>query len=188
MKCLLESIDNCSSVFVPVDLAFHAIAGTIIGESGDVDFTNAADPQLEGIPLPHAVDMPALEPFTGRLWFSFDPYEKTLFLENPMNSSGTPEMEVVIDPSGSPCRLFYLEPDYPLFQWHQDCLAAQPVLGIVAMVLRLSSHGSLGDVVRLSNLSGTSHLLLIKNTVFVLISIVVFTRKHLSSALKVDIN
>jgi hypothetical protein len=62
--------------------------------------------------------MVSLKSFTGWLWFWFDPDEKTMSLENTMDGSpGTREIELVLDPSGSPCGIFLLEPDNPLFQW-----------------------------------------------------------------------
>jgi hypothetical protein len=58
-----------------------------------------------------------LESFTGRLRFWFDPDEKPMFLENTMDRSpGTGEIELVLDPPGSSCRIFPFEPDNPLFQ------------------------------------------------------------------------
>ena len=156
-----------------VDLALHAISRTIIGEPGDVDLADTTNSELEGITLPHAVDMTTLKPFAGRLWFRFDSNEKPVFLENPVNRSpGTREIELVLDPSGSPCRIFSFEPDDPLFQRYRDCPAGsfpwpgllrfQPALGIFPMVLRPSSHGSFGDVVCLSDLFGTAYFLFVK--------------------------
>jgi hypothetical protein len=102
---------------VQVHLASHTIAGTIIGESGDINLSDAPDPELEGIPLPHAVNMFPLKPFAGGLWFWFDPDEKPVFLEDPMDCSpGTRQVELVLDPTGSPCRIFPFKPDDPLFQ------------------------------------------------------------------------
>jgi hypothetical protein len=61
--------------------------------------------------------MISLEPFAGWLWFGFDPDEKPVFPENTMDRSpGTGEIELVLDPSGSPRRIFCFEPDDPLFQ------------------------------------------------------------------------
>ena len=38
-------------------------------------------------------------------------------LEDTMDSSpGTSEVELVLNPSGSPCRIFLFEPDNSLFQ------------------------------------------------------------------------
>lgn len=100
-----------------VHLASHTIAGTIVGEPGHVDLTDSPDPELEGITLPHAVNMISLEPFAGGLRFGFNPDEKTVFPEDPMNRPpGTGEVELVLDPSGSPRRIFCFEPDDPLFQ------------------------------------------------------------------------
>jgi hypothetical protein len=36
-ECPLESVDRRGCIFVEVDFALHAVAGTIIGESGDID-------------------------------------------------------------------------------------------------------------------------------------------------------
>jgi hypothetical protein len=84
---------------VQVDFTFHAIAVTIISKSGDVAFTNATDSELEGIALPHAVNVMPLKPFTGRLRFCLDSNEKTMFLENTMDRSpGAREIELVLDP------------------------------------------------------------------------------------------
>jgi len=102
---------------VQVHLASHTVAGTIVGESGHVDLPDTTDSELERIPLPHAVNVTTLEPFPGRLGFGFDPNEKPVFLEITMDCSpGTGEVELVLDPSGSPRRIFRLEPDDPLFQ------------------------------------------------------------------------
>jgi hypothetical protein len=61
--------------------------------------------------------MTTLESFAGRLRFWFDPDEKPIFLKDTMDRSpGTGKIELVLDPSGSPCRIFPFEPDYPLFQ------------------------------------------------------------------------
>jgi hypothetical protein len=58
-----------------------------------------------------------LESFASRLRFWFYPDEKPMFLEDTMNRSpGTREIELVLDPSGSPRRIFPFEPDNPLFQ------------------------------------------------------------------------
>ncbi|MCX6691401.1 MAG: hypothetical protein NTW33_04940 [Methanoregula sp.] len=70
-----------------VDLASYAIARTIIGKPGDIDFANAPDAELECIPLPHAVDMTPLESSTGRLWLCLNANEKSMFLENTMDCS-----------------------------------------------------------------------------------------------------
>src|SRR5690606_35108129 len=95
----------------------HAIAGTIVSEPGHVDLTDTPDSKLEGIPLPLAVNMVSLELFDGWLRFWFDPDKKTMFLEDAMDCSpGTGEVELVLDPPGSPGRIFLLEPDDPLFQ------------------------------------------------------------------------
>jgi hypothetical protein len=61
--------------------------------------------------------MTPLKPFTGRLGFCLDPNEKSMFLEDTMNCSpGTWEVELVLDPTGSPRGIILLEPDNPLFQ------------------------------------------------------------------------
>lgn len=100
-----------------VDFTFHAVTGTIVGESGDIDLPDPSDPELEGISLPHAVNMFTLKSFTGRLRFGFDPNEEAVFLEDSMNGSpGTGKVELVLDPSGAPCRIFSFEPGNPLFQ------------------------------------------------------------------------
>ena len=100
-----------------VDLASHAIARAVIGKAGDIDLANAPDAELKGIALPHAVDMTPLESFTGWLWLCFNANEKSMFLEDTMDRSpGTGEVELVLDPSGSPCGIFLFEPDYSLFQ------------------------------------------------------------------------
>lgn len=100
-----------------VDFAFHTVAGTIVGESSDIDLADTPDLELKGIALPHAVNMLTLEPFAGWLWFCFDSDEKSVFLEDTMNGSpGTGKVELVLDPSGSPGRVFPFEPDYPLLQ------------------------------------------------------------------------
>jgi hypothetical protein len=113
----LESVDGRNSIFVKIDFAFHAVAGTIIGESGDIDLSDTTNSKLERIPLPHAVDMSPLKPFTRRLWFGLDPNEKSIFLEDTMCCSpGTEKIELVLDSSGSPCRIFPFEPNDTLFQ------------------------------------------------------------------------
>ena len=100
-----------------VDFTFHAIAGTIVSESGDIDLSNATDSELKSISLPHTVNMLTLEPFAGLLWFCFDSNEKSVFLEDTMNRSpGTGKVELVLDSSGSPCRIFPFESNDPLFQ------------------------------------------------------------------------
>lgn len=104
-----------------VNLAFHAIPGTVIGESGNVDFSDTSDPELEGIALPHAVNMFTLKPFPSWLGFCLDADEKSVFPENAMNCSpGTRKIELVLDPSGSPCWIFPFESDDPLFQRRRD--------------------------------------------------------------------
>jgi len=116
-ECPLESVDRRGCIFVEVHFAFHTVTGTIIGESGDIDLANTSDSELEGIALPHAVNMLTLEPFAGRLWFCFDSDEKSVFLENTMNRSpGTGKVERVLDSPGSPCRIFLFESNDPLFQ------------------------------------------------------------------------
>jgi hypothetical protein len=61
--------------------------------------------------------MMTLESFASRLRFWFDPNKKPMSLEDTMDRSpGTGEIELVLDPSGSPCRIFPFEPDNPLFQ------------------------------------------------------------------------
>ena len=100
-----------------VDLALHAISGTIIGEPGNVNLADTTNPELEGISLPHAVDMSPLKPFTRRLWFGLDPIEEAVFLECAMYCSpGTGKIELVLDSSGSPCRIFPFELNDTLFQ------------------------------------------------------------------------
>jgi hypothetical protein len=152
---------------VEIDFTFHAVAGTIVGEPGDIDFSDTTDSELERIALPHAVNMFTLKSFTRRLRFGFDLDEKSVFPENAMNCSpGTREIELVLDPSGSTGGIFPVEPDNPLFQGCWYCptrpfpgpglLWFQTVLGVVSMVLRLLSHSPFGDVVRLSDLFGTS--------------------------------
>ena len=42
-KCPLQGIDSLSSIFVQVHLASHTIAGTIIGESGDINLSDAPE-------------------------------------------------------------------------------------------------------------------------------------------------
>jgi hypothetical protein len=116
-ECPLESVDRRGCIFVEVDFTFHAIAGTIIGESGDIDLADTPDSELKGIALPHAVNMLTLEPFAGWLWFGFDSDEQSMLLEDTMNSSpGTGKVELVLDSSGSPGRVFSFESDYPLLQ------------------------------------------------------------------------
>jgi hypothetical protein len=57
-----------------------------------------------------------LEPFTGWLRLCLDSDEKTVFLEDAVNSSpGTWQVELVLDPSDSPSRIFPFEPEDPLF-------------------------------------------------------------------------
>ena len=100
-----------------VDFAFHAVAGSSVGQSGDIDLADTPDSELKGIALPHAVNMLTLEPFAGRLWFGFDSDEQSMLLEDTMNGSpGTGKVELVLDSSGSPGRVFSFEPDYPLLQ------------------------------------------------------------------------
>ena len=100
-----------------VDLASHAIARAVIGKAGDVDLANAPDAELECIALPHAVDMTTLESFAGWLGFCFYTNKKSMFLEDTMDRSpGTGEVELVLDPSGSPCGIFLFEPNNALFQ------------------------------------------------------------------------
>jgi len=122
-ECPLESVDRRGCIFVKVHCAFHPVTGTIVGESGDIDLANTPDSELKGIALPHAVNMLTLEPFAGRLWFSFDSDENSVFLEDTMNRSpGTGEVELVLDSPGSPCRIFLFESNDPLFQrcWNRS--------------------------------------------------------------------
>lgn len=86
-ECPLQGIDRGRSIFMEVDFAFHAVAGTIVSESGDIDLSDPSDTELEGISLPHAVNMVTLEPFAGRLRFGFDSDEKSMFLKDAMNRS-----------------------------------------------------------------------------------------------------
>ena len=61
--------------------------------------------------------MLSLESFAGRLWLCLNTNEKSMSLEDTMDSSpGTSEVELVLNPSGSPCRIFLFEPDNSLFQ------------------------------------------------------------------------
>jgi len=86
-ECPLESIDCGSCIFVEIDFAFHAVAGTIVSESGDIDLPDTTDPELERIPLPHAVNMFTLKSFARRLRFGFDPNQESVFLEDSMYGS-----------------------------------------------------------------------------------------------------
>ncbi len=100
-----------------VDFAFHAVAGTIVGEPGDIDLPDPSDPELEGISLPHAVNMFSLKPFSCGLRFWFDSDEKSMSPEDAMYCSpGTGKVELVLDSPGSPCGIFSFEPDDPLLQ------------------------------------------------------------------------
>jgi len=61
--------------------------------------------------------MSPLKPFTRRLWFGLDPNEKSMFLEYAMYCSpGTGKIELVLDSSGSPCRIFPFEPNDTLLK------------------------------------------------------------------------
>jgi hypothetical protein len=61
--------------------------------------------------------MLSLESFAGRLWLCLNVNEKSMFFENTMDRSpGTGEVELVLDPPGSPCWIFLFEPDNALFQ------------------------------------------------------------------------
>jgi hypothetical protein len=61
--------------------------------------------------------MLSLESFAGRLWLCLNANEKSMFLEDTMDRSpGTGGVELVLDPSGSPCGIFLFEPDNSLFQ------------------------------------------------------------------------
>ena len=86
-ECPVESVDRRGCIFVEVHCAFHPVTGTIVGESGDMDLATTPDSGLEGIALPHAVNMLTLGPFAGRLWFCFPSDEKSVFLEDTMNRS-----------------------------------------------------------------------------------------------------
>ena len=98
------------------DFTCHAVAGTIVGEPGDIDLSDSPDSELERIPLPHAVNMFTLKSFTRWLRFGFDPNKEPVFLEDSMyRSPGTREIELILDSSGAPCRIFPFEPDNPLF-------------------------------------------------------------------------
>jgi len=58
-----------------------------------------------------------LESFAGGLGFLLYTNEKSMFLKDPMNGSpGTREVELVLDPAGSPYLIFFFESDYPLIQ------------------------------------------------------------------------
>ena len=118
----LKSIDGRNSIFMKIDFTFDAVAGTIIGESGDIDFSDTPDSEMKRIALPHAVNMFTLKPFSCRLRFCFDSDEKPMFLEDTMyRSPGTGKSELILDPSGSPCWIFPFEPDNSLFQgcWYR---------------------------------------------------------------------
>jgi len=83
------------SIFLKIDFAFSVVSGTIIGEPGDADFTNAMDSELEGITLPHAGPIFKMKPFSCGLWFGFDSNEKPMCPENTMNRSpGTREFDL----------------------------------------------------------------------------------------------
>ena len=100
-----------------IDFACHAIAGTIVSEPGDIDFSDTPDSELERISLPHAVNMFTLKSFARRLWFGFDTNKESVFLDDSMyGSPGTREIELILDSSGSPCRISSFEPDDPMFQ------------------------------------------------------------------------
>jgi len=102
---------------VKIDLTFHPIPRAVIGETGDVDLSDSPDTKLESVALPHAVNMTTLESFAGWLRFCFHTDKETVFLEDSMNRSpGTGEVKLVLDPSGTPRRIFLLEPDYSSFQ------------------------------------------------------------------------
>ena len=100
-----------------IDLAFHPIPGAVVSKTGDIDLANSTDTKLECIALPHAVDMISLESFAVWLGFCFYTNEKSMFLEDTMDRSPrTREVELVRDPSGTPCRIFLFKPDYSSFQ------------------------------------------------------------------------
>ena len=89
-----------------VDFAFHAVAGTIIGEPGEIDFSDTSNPKLERITLSHDVNRFTLKSFTHRLRFGFDPNEESVFLEDAMyRSSGTRKFELALNSSDTPCRI-----------------------------------------------------------------------------------
>ncbi len=70
-----------------IDLAFHPIPGAVVSKTGDIDLTDSPDTKLEGITLPHAINMIPLESFASWLGFSFYTNEKSMFLEDTMDRS-----------------------------------------------------------------------------------------------------
>lgn len=99
-----------------INLAFHPIPGAVISKTGDIDLANTPYAELERVALPHAVNMMTLESFAGWLRFSFYTNEKSMFFEDTMDRSpGTREVKLVLDPSGTPRRIFLFKPDYSAF-------------------------------------------------------------------------
>jgi len=102
---------------VKINLAFHPIPGAVISKTGDIDFANTPYAELKSISLPHAVNMTTLESFAGLLKFCFNTNEKSMFLEDTMDSSPrTGEVKLMLDPSGTPRRIFLFKPDYSSFK------------------------------------------------------------------------
>ena len=100
-----------------VYLALHPIPGAVISKTGDIDLTDSPYTKLKSISLPHAVNVTTLESLAGRLGFCFNTNEKSMFFEDAMNCSPrTGEVELVLNPSGSPYGIFLFEPDNSLFQ------------------------------------------------------------------------
>src|SRR5690349_7800098 len=68
---LLEGAPQCIyrllCTLVPIRSRFHPEARAIIGEAGDVDLPLARYAELEGVSLPHRVDVVSLEPLRWRL-------------------------------------------------------------------------------------------------------------------------
>jgi hypothetical protein len=72
---------------VKIDLAFHPIPGAIVGKPGDIYLADSPDTKLEGIALPHAVNVTTLKSFAGFLGFGFYTNEKSVPFEDPVNGS-----------------------------------------------------------------------------------------------------
>ena len=106
-----------------IDLALHPIASAVISKTGYIDLADSPDTKLKCISLPHAVNVSTLESFASWLGFCFNSNEKSIFLEDSMNGSpGTGEIELVLNSTGSPCRIFLFESDNSAFQRQRYCM------------------------------------------------------------------
>ena len=78
-ECPAKSIDCCGGIVVEIGFTYHAVAGTMIGEPGGIDFSDTTDSEMGLITLPQAVSRVALKSYTRGLQFGFNLNKEPVF-------------------------------------------------------------------------------------------------------------